>query len=171
MLATLQANHVAPADIESSRIDKQILTETDHDAVTVKGYNVSRYMSFTVHALEALVPIEQSLIRAPNVADLTCQFDRTDRAIIESELMTKALKSARDEADKLAGPLGRHVTAATAVSKSPFSALSGPLGFGDPYAAMPGRDRMFKRTYSANDLLVPLTIQLTVSVNVLFKME
>ena len=48
---------------------------------------------------------------------------------------------------------------------------SGPLGFGDPYAAMPGRDRMFKRTYSANDLLVPLTIQLTVSVNVLFKME
>jgi hypothetical protein len=91
-------------------------------------------------------------------------------------LQTKALHSARDEADKLAGPLGRHVTAAVAVSKVPFDSIGGSFGLGDRFADMAKIDRMFKKSVGTDDLrgedlLVPSTIHMPVSVNVLFKME
>jgi len=54
--------------------------------------------------------------QAPNVTNIACQFDRTDRARIEADLMTKRLHSARDEGDKLAVPLAA-TSPAVAVSK------------------------------------------------------
>jgi len=60
----------------------------------------------------------------------------TDRAAIEAELLAEAIQSARSQADKLAEPLGRHVSAA-----------------------------------AADDLLVPATISMSATVNVLFKMD
>jgi hypothetical protein len=83
--------------------------------------------------------------------------------------------SARDEGDKLAIPLGRHVTAAAAVSKVPLDSIAGAFGLGAG-SAMERIDRMFKKSVSSDDLrsdelLVPSTIHLTVAVNVLFKRE
>jgi uncharacterized protein YggE len=175
VLATLKANHIAPKDIESFNIEKQVLTNDDEDKqrAIIKGYDVWRKLNFTARKLESIAPIETSLVRSPNIANITCGFDRTDRAVIEGDLMTKALKSAREEADKLAGPLGRRVTAAQAISRVPFDSIAGSFGLGGGYAEK--IDRMFKRSVGddlrGDDLLVPSTIQMTVSVNVLFRMD
>jgi hypothetical protein len=90
---------------------------------------------------------------------------------LESDLLTKALRSARDQADKLTGPLGGHVSSAVAISKAPFDSIAASLGLGGAgYAEQMAR--MFKRSVSDGDnLLVPATIQMSVSVNVLFKMN
>jgi uncharacterized protein DUF541 len=137
---------------------------------------VWRNVKFTVRQLESVAPVEVSLVRSPNITNIDCRFDRTDRATVEANLLTKALHSARDEAEKLAGPLGRHVTAAVAVSKVPFDSIGGSFGLSDGSAAMAKIDRMFKKSVGTDDLrgdelLVPSTIHMSVSVNVLFKME
>jgi hypothetical protein len=80
-----------------------------------------------VRRLQFLAPIEMSLVRSPNVTNISCQFDRTDRAAMGADLLTKALHSTKDESDKLAGPVGRHVTAAVAVSTMSFDSLRGHL--------------------------------------------
>lgn len=178
VLTTLRENHVAPNDIESFSIQKQVLTNEDNEnsQAVIKGYNVWRNIKFVVRRLESVAPVEVSLVRSPNIVNINCQFDRTDRAAVEADLQTKALHSARDEADKLVGPLGRHVTAAVAVSKVPFESIGGSFGFGNGGAAMAKIDRMFKKSVGpedlqGDDLLVPSTIHMSVSVNVLFKME
>jgi uncharacterized protein YggE len=178
VLAALNANHVAPKDIESFHIEKQVLTNEndDNERTTIKGYDVWRNVKFTVRQLESVAPVEVSLVRSPNITNIDCRFDRTDRAAVEADLLNKALHSARDEAEKLAGPLGRHVTAAVAVSKAPFDSIGGSFGLSDGSAAMAKIDRMFKKSVGTDDLrgdqlLVPSTIHMSVSVNVLFKME
>ena len=104
------------------------------------------------------------------------QFDRDDRASVEGDLQTKALLSAREQADKMAAPLGRHVVAPVAISKLAFDSLPAMFGLGSDYEGMERMGRMFKRSVGAGDLrgdelLVPATIHFAVSVNVLFKMD
>lgn len=176
VLATLKANHIDSKDIESSSIEKQVLTNDDDgkERAVIKGYDVWRNVRFTARQLKSVAPVEMSLVRSPNITNISCQFDRTDRVAIDADLLSKALHSAREEADKLAGPVGRHVAAAVAVSRAPFDSIPGSFGLGGGYAER--IDRMFKRSTGDNDLrgdelLVPASIHKSVSVNVLFKMD
>lgn len=176
VLATLRANHIAPKDIESFNVEKQVLTNEygDKGPAVIKGYDVSRNVKFTVRELGSIAPVETSLFRSPNIASSQCAFDRTDRATVESDLLTKALHSARDEADKLSGPLGRHVNGAVAISKVPFDSIAESFGLGA--SSDEKRNRMFKRSVidaglHGDELLVPATIHLSVSVNVIFKID
>jgi uncharacterized protein YggE len=173
ILATLSAKQVSPNDIESFTVYKRILTNENSDKApaTIRGYDVSRSLKFTARQLDSLPAIEESLVGSANVENITCQFDRTDRAAIEAELLAKAIQSARTQADKLAEPLGRHVSAAAAVSRSPFDSIAASLGLGGWSAASEMAGRMFKRAAAADDLLVPSTISMSATVNVLFKME
>ena len=179
VLATLRAHHIVPDDIESFEIQKRVLTDdtSGDELATINGYEIWRNLKFTAHQLEAIAPIEGSLVNSANVVDIKCQFDSTDRAAIEAELQTKALRAARDQADKLAEPLGRHVTAVMALSKVPFETIPSSFGFGErpgDFAAKLGG--MFKRSVSTDaiegdDLLVPAHIHMSISVNALFKVE
>jgi len=178
VLKTLTSNKVAPADIESFRIEKEAMTDERYDGLkrpVILGYDVWRKVRFTVRQLDSIAPIEGALVRSPNVTNIDCQFDRIDRTKIEADLQTKALLSARQDAEKMATPLGRRVVAAVAVSKVQFDSIAGLFGLSDPDVMSAKLDRMFKRSVSdeprGDDLLVPATIHLSASVNVLFKME
>jgi uncharacterized protein len=172
ILATLNAKDVAPGDIESFSINKQILTNDSRDEgpAKIRGYDVSRGLKFKARKLDSLPPIEVSLVGSANVENINCQFDRSDRAVIEADLLTKAIQNARMQADKLAEPLGRRVVSASAVSKSPFDSIAASLGMGGYSSDFNGR-MMFKRSVSADLMLVPASIYLSASVNVLFKVE
>jgi len=173
VLAMLSVNHVSASDIESHDISKQTLTNNDYNAkdrAVIRGYDVSRSLKFTVRQLASLPAIETPLVGEPNIDNIDCRFDRTDRKDIEAGLLIKALQSARDQADKLAEPLGRHVTAAMAISKSPFESIAASFGQGGSFS-IESASRMFKKSVMSDALLVPSTISLSASVNVLFKME
>jgi uncharacterized protein YggE len=142
----------------------------NRERASIRGYDVSRHLKFNARQLDALPAIELSLMRSPNIENINCQFDRTDRAAIEADLVTKAIRSARDQADKLVEPLGRHVIAAVAVSKVPFDSMARLLGIGGESLPL-GFDRMFKKSVNSAELLVPSTISMSATVNVLFKME
>ncbi len=174
VLATLSANHVAASDIESHSINKQILTNNEYNAkdrAVIRGYDVSRSLKFTVRQLESLPEIETPLLGEPNIENIDCQFDRKDRKDIEDDLLVKALQSAKDQADKLAQPLGRHVGAAVAISKLPFDSIASSFGQGGVASIAVSAMRAFKKSAMPDELLVPSTISLSASVNVLFKMD
>jgi uncharacterized protein YggE len=175
VLASLSAKDVASGDIVSFDLSKQILSNeyTDKEPAQIRGYDLHRSLQFKVRQLASLPAIEDGLVGSANVEQIECQFDRTDRAAIEADLLVKALHSAKEQGDQLAGPLGRHVTAAVAVSKTPFESMASAFGLGDRSAGFVSVSaaRMFKKSVSADDLLVPATIHMSVSVNVLFKME
>jgi len=177
VLATLTAKRVSANDIESFNINKQILTnenlrnENNEKPAIIRGYDVSRSVKFTARQLDSLPAIESTLVGSPNIENINCQFDRTDRAAVEADLLTKAIHSARSQADKLAEPLGRHVTAAQAISRSPLDTIAGSFGLGGGFAGSEYTNRMFKKSVSADELLVPSTIPMSATVNVLFKIE
>jgi hypothetical protein len=172
-LAVLAAKGIAASDIESSNISKQILTTeyNGKEPAAIRGYDLTRNLQFKVRQLTSLPAIEDGFLGSPNVEQINCQFDRTDRAALEADLLTKAIHSAKDQADRLAEPLGRHVTTAAAISKMPFAIIASVFGIDNRLAELSGLDRMFKKSVSADDLLIPSTIHMSVSVNVLFKMD
>jgi len=175
VLAVLSENDVASSDIESSNLSKQILSNEygDKEPAQIRGYDLTRSLQFKLRKLVSLAAIEDELIGAANVEQIHCQFDRTDRAAIEADLLVKALHSAKQQGDHLAEPLGRHVTAAVAVSETPFESIPAAFGLGDQSAGFVSVSaaRMFKKSASADELLVPATIHMSVAVNVLFKMD
>jgi uncharacterized protein len=173
VLGILAANGVAPVDVESFDISKQILSTaySEKEPAEIRGYDFTRSLQFKVRQLKALPAIKEGFVGSPNVEQVSCEFDRTDRAAIEADLLTKAVHSARDQANKLAGPLGRHVTSAEAVSQVPFGSIAGALGVGSTQPELEGMNRMFEKSMSAEALLVPSTIHMSVWVNVLFKMN
>ena len=173
ILASLTGRGVAVSDMESSTIGKQMLT-TQYDEkgpAAIRGYDVTRGLQFKVRQLSSLPGIESEFVGSPNVEQINCQFDRTDRMGLEADLLTKAIHSAKEQADKLVEPLGRHVTGAVAVSKMPFAMMASVFGINTRFAELSGMDRMFRKSVSQDDLLVPSAIHITVSVNVLFKMD
>ena len=171
ILAVLTGKGIATSDIESFNISKQILLTADNEKgpAAIRGYDLTRTLQFKVRQLTSLPAIEDGLVGSPNVEQINCQFDRTDRAAIESDLLTKAIYSAREQSDKLAEPLGRHVSTAVAVSKAPFNSIPSAFGLGNGLADF--QDRMFKRSIATEDLLIPSTVHMSVTVNVLFKLD
>lgn len=172
-MGILTANDVAPGDIESFNVSKQILSTEYHEKepAAIRGYDFTRTLQFKVRQLKSLPAIEGGFVGSPNVEHVNCQFDRTDRAAIEAGLLTKAVHSAKDQANKLAEPLGRHVITAEAVSQVPFYSIAGALAGGEQLAELERSNRMFEKSLSAETLLVPSTIHVAVWVNVLFKMN
>jgi uncharacterized protein len=173
VLGILTANDVAPTDIESFNVSKQILSTAydEKEPAAIRGYDFTRSLKFKARRLKSLPVIEEGFVGSPNVEQVNCEFDRTDRAAIEAELLTKAVNSARDQAVKLAEPLGRHVTTAEAISQVPFYSIAGALAGGDQLAEFERMNRMFEKSASAEALLVPSTIHMAVWVNVLFRMN
>jgi uncharacterized protein YggE len=172
VLAMLIDKGIATDDIESSKISKQILTpDFNSKQPLIRGYDMSRSLEFKSRQLTTLPAIEDGLVGAPNVEQISCQFDRTDREALEADLLNKAIHSAREQGDKIAQSLGRHVAAAVAASKAPFDSIASGLGLGDRPADFQAGNRMFKKSVSADELLVPSTVHMSVSVNVLFKMD
>jgi uncharacterized protein YggE len=173
VLASLTAQDVSGADIKSSSLNKQIVTNQfdEKGPVGIRGYDLTRSLEFKLRRLASLPAIEAGLVGAANVEQIMCQFDRTDRAAIEADLLTKALHAAQEQGDRLAEPLGRHLGAAVAVSRIPFDAIAAVFGRGERFSISEAGARMFKKSVAGDDLLVPATIHLSVTVNVLFKMD
>lgn len=172
LLNVLSQKGVAADDIESFNVNKQILSTAydEKQPATIRGYDLTRSLSFKVRQLKSLPAIEVEFIGAANLEQINCQFDRTDRHAIEADLVAKALRAAKDQAEKFATPLGRRVTTAQAISQIPFASIPDAFGLGNR-ATVERMDRMFRKSTTQDDLLVPATIHLQVGVNVLFRME
>ncbi len=94
VLAALAAGGVAADDIESFIINKRILSSgfvEKEAAAAIRGYDLTRNVHFKVRKIASLPAIEGGFIGSPNVEEISCQFDRTDRVAL-GELLIKAVQ-------------------------------------------------------------------------------
>jgi len=171
LLQVLSKNHIAQQDIDASTINKSVVTNENsrNEPLKVRGYDVSRGVTFKVLHLADWPVIAHYLLAAKNVDDLTVKYGRSDRDARESDLIAKAAEDAKKRATRLATSFGRRLGAATAISQSSFESLGGAFGLSTDLMRAP--EFVDINQPRADALLVPSAIKITGSVNAIFKLE
>jgi len=175
LLAVLSKNRLLKDDVDASAVRKAIVTNdySRADPVQVRGYNVSRGVTFKVRDLGRWPAIADYLLGAKNIDNLTVEYDRIDRAALEADLITKAAADAKNRATHLAVSFGRRLGPPAAISPQPFASIGDTFGLGHSYGSQYAEARQFTIAVAANGdtFLVPPTISISASVNALFKLE
>ncbi len=172
VLAILAKAHVARFDIDASNIGKTALTNEDshkNDAVKVRGYRISRGLKFKVEDLGQWAGIVKYLLVAKHIDDLSVEYGRSDHDAIEAKLELKAVADAKQKANTLAAAVGRRLGPVTAVSRIPFDSLG--AAFGVASQQYPSPEFIDVSASRSDAMLIPPTIKISTSVNVVFKLE
>ncbi len=174
LLAQLSSHRIADSDIQAFEIEKEAISNenTEKGRLAVRGYKVSRLVSFKVRDLRVWADIADALLNAGNIEGVSASFDRTDRASIVADLDVKAAKDAVERGGRMAQSFGRKLGAAVAISQSAFASIQDEFGIGGEswdFRAPPAV--VAAPPPSPEQLLVPATISISSGVNAIFKLE
>lgn len=172
---------IAPDDIDAHEISKEVIFDRDSGFSSggarrgLPHYEVSRTFSVVVRNLASWPELGTKLLEMANVENLEAQFDRTDHAALEAELMTAAAHDAQQRAERMAAGFGQRLGAVQAISQDQFEEISGRLLRADmrwayedsPTAGVGG----LRKRNEAAAVLVPTTIRAGASVNALYRLE
>jgi uncharacterized protein len=171
---------IATADIDAHAIAKEVVFERDpgFSNGARRGpprYEVSRTFSVVLRNLAAWPELGTRLLEMPTVEDLEAQFDRTDRAALEAELLSAAAHDAQQRAERIASGFGERLGAVQAISQDPFEEISGRFLRADmryAYEGSPTAGLGAPRGHGeAAQVLVPPTIRAGASVNAIYRLE
>jgi uncharacterized protein YggE len=169
VITALKAEGVGEEMIRSHDIDKSAVRSRDNDtnkALEILGYEVSRKVELKLPDLANYPKIVRVLMTADHIANMSSNFDTSTREDVEAELTGEACLKARKKADLLAKGAGVTIDRVYAVSNNSLEAVR--LQFSSRYSDLPS-------LYGANEtpeilLFVPSTIELSASVNILYKL-
>jgi uncharacterized protein YggE len=173
VLEILAAAGVKSPDIDASSIDKSARRHWDNtqERSVPDGFDVTRRFTVVVRNLAKYPEMGKALLALPNTDDFDPTFNRTDRTKIEADLLARAAQDARNRAEQMAAGFARSLGPVRAIAQIPFSALPHWLGFSgdEPY----GMHAMVfdRRAPEVDRLLVPATISISESVNVLYELR
>ncbi len=171
---------IATADVDAHAIAKDVVFERDSgfSGGARRGpphYEVSRAFSVVLRNVASWPELGTRLLEMPNVEDLEAQFDRTDLAALEAELVTAAAHDAQQRAERMASGFGARLGAVQAISQDPFEQISGRFLRADMRYAYEGSPTAGlgapRGRGEAAQVLVPTTIRLGASVNALYRLE
>lgn len=171
-IAILSANGIKKEDIVGYEVEKDILRNYDkvsEKELEIIGYNMSRRIEFTLRDLSKYEAIVSALLKTPNVADIRTGFDRTDRDIVEEDLLADAVSDARRKAEVMAKGSHQRIKGLKAISQQGFSNLGEAFGFGSRKY-----DNIMYSTSGAQDkdlLFIPSTVEFESSVVLLYEIE
>ncbi len=110
------------------------------------------------------------ILAMKNLDHFSTSFSASERDKIEGELMQQALKDARRRADTMARGVGKTVVGATAVSAGQLKNLTGAIGL--QTANMDSNtDRAARNTQETRDLTMLVTLRMSQSVDVIYKIK
>lgn len=169
-VTALKAEGVGETQIRAHDIDKSAVRNRDKEtekATDILGYEVSRKVELKLPDLVNYPKIVRVLMSADHIINMSSTFDTNKREEVEAELTGEACNKARKKADLLANGAGVVIDRVYAVSNHSLEAVS--LQFSSHYSdGLPS-------LYGANEtpeiqLFVPSTIELSASVNILYKL-
>ena len=176
VLALLAKSGVRDADINAAQMAKSQqmrYDEATHRSVP-DGYEASRSFVITVRDLTRYPALLTALLAMPGVNGGGGNFDRSDRAKVSSDLVAEAAEAARRNGELMASGLQRKVGAARAIARIPFAQIPGRFGFGGGAVPVgtPAPMVMMRAAAAPEDAsLVPPSVTLSESVNVLFELQ
>jgi uncharacterized protein YggE len=138
------------------------------------GYEATRNVSVTVRDLARYPALLTSLLAMHGVNGGGGNFDRVDRGKVSAELVAEAAEAARRNGELMAAGLHRKVGAARAIARIPFAEIPQRFGFGGGAVAFSGVALAAPKSRamaSDDSSLVPTSVTLSESVNVLFELQ
>jgi uncharacterized protein len=169
------ADHKVPSDdIDAYDIQKEMIANDSSEPgrVTIRGYNISRAVSFKLRDVSLWPDVSAMLLSSENMDELRVNFDRTDRDAIAADLVAKAADDAKAKASQLAKSFARPLGAPVAISQDSFGFIDYRFGFGGGGGInAPPPNMTLGLAVSKNTTLLPATIPIYARVNALFKLE
>ena len=177
LLSFFVEQQVKEEDIVAYELDKNIVRERNKDFQQLKilGYEVTRRFNITLHNLQQYEIFAKKLFSLENVENINTVFERTDEETIKADLLIKAGKDAKQQAERMAKGFDVSVGPVFAISEQGFSDIGTQFGL--------GREGREGRKYSLaveemplpdekdEFLFVPSTITFRNSVSALFKLQ
>lgn len=171
LLDFLKSKDVELDAIEAAQINKEA-TYQDYSSRTITGYSATQPVTVQLKSIEHFVDIMDYLFKQPNIFSIQSQFGSSKQADYETELMAKAGADARKRAEQLSAAQGVALHSVFAISEGSrnWGSLAGDFGFGGGAVYGP-QMRASADGMESSSLVMPKSIQLQQSVNVIYRLE
>lgn len=174
-LAVLAKAGIRDTDINAAQLNKsqQLRWDDKTQRNVPAGYDATRNFSVTVRELARYPALLAALLAMPGASGGGGNFDRADRAKVSAELVALAAEEARQNGERMAAGLHRKLGAARAIAQVPLAEIPARFGFGASASGPVPRGPMvaMASARAADTSLVPATITVSESVNVLFELQ
>ncbi len=171
VLTFLAEQKIKNEDMTACEIEKdEVRDRKENQPPEILGYDVRRRIGVTIRDLATFDPIVQRLLATDNLVDIQVSFDRNDRQKLQEDLLAKAGRNAREQADKLAKSFGTEVASVFSISQRGFGHLGKEFGLSSEevyYRYLPS----FAPAEQDKLLFVPATIMFNAGVNAIFKLK
>lgn len=160
----------------NSIVSKQISKNTirarnsEYNQLEIQGYEVSQSYEIDISNIEKYSPLADKLIAMGNITDINAQFDISKKKEVLKQLVKEASADANRRANDLAEGMG--------VSVGSVYAINEDSGFENLFATFnlkQGFDMNSKRMQFASEagsnMFVPKTIEISKSINVIYKIK
>lgn len=172
LLAFLAEKDIGNDDIEAAQINKEA-TYKDYNDRTITGYSATQPILIKLNSLQHYSAIMDYLFRQPHIFSIDGQFDSHKRVEYEQQLQLQASRDARSTAEGLAAAQGVKLSSVFAITEaSGWQHLPENFGFGGGSFQYGAQNKMSAaEDSSASSLVLPKQINLSKTVNVIYKIE
>jgi len=181
VLAIAKELGIPKEQVTSSEYTKRTKRKRDdhYNDLDILGYDVSQDYVIEIKKIEQYTLLADQLLKLGNIENIRTSFDVSNRQAIESDLTKQATKDARKKANDLADGMGVKIISVHALSQdfslSAYQAIFGVREYQGAnmsppeFVAPPALD--FVPDSAASNMFVPKTIEISKSVNVVFKIK
>ena len=165
ILSFFDKQNITKEAIYAFEINKRAVRKTEnYTELSILSYEVSRYFTVKLKNLKNYEPLVHKLLTLKNVVKIRTTFDRVDRKQIEADLVAKACRNARSQAEIMAKGFNAKLGKVFAVSQEGFENLKSRFVIG-------GIRRIITKYSSSEFMFVPSTITIRNTVYVIFKLK
>lgn len=170
VLALLKANGVTDSQISAFELEKTAKRKRDeqYNELDVLGYDLNRRFDITLADLKKYPDLMTQLYATDYVHDLSTSFDTSDRGNIETALIAAAAAQAKQKAEQMAEGLGVKIHSVFAFNDNgSFDRFFATFAAGE--SGMVSSAMMADRAAGAQQVFIPQSIEISKTVNVIYK--
>jgi uncharacterized protein len=170
VLAVLKANGVSDEQVTAYELEKSEKRKRDdnYNELEILGYDLNRRFEVRLSSLKQYPVLLGQLYAAEYVHNLNSVFDTSERDAVETALISAAAAQSRKKAEQMAEGLGVKIHSVFAFNDSgSFSSFFATFGVSD--STLFNAEMSASRTGSAQQVLVPQFIEISKTVNVIYK--
>jgi uncharacterized protein YggE len=163
VLDSILAMNIKPQDVVAYDVDKS--QRTDRETKT-SYFLLTQRVKVTAYDIGLYKSLSKELLQHQNVRDINSRFDVLERDMIEIELIKLAASQARSKANIMAEGLGVKIDSVFAFNDTgSFQSFFATFGLSDDsrYSALSMSERVA--------VFVPKTIEISKSVNVIYRLD
>lgn len=170
VLALLKANGVSDEQVTAYELEKSEKRKRDdnYNELEILGYDLNRRFEVRLSSLKQYPALLSQLYAADYVHNLNSAFDTSQRDAVETALISAAAAQARKKAEQMAEGLGVKIHSVFAFNdEGSFNSFFATFGVTDSTSV--NLEVSASRSGSAQQVLVPQFIEISKTVNVIYK--